>query len=104
MIQIISVIISGIFSILVIILTHEISLINKNRDNRITESLLLFKLVSSTMNLTKGIATALKRGYCNGDVDLAIKEVEESKKEYEEFLHKIAISEIEKKWGIYEIY
>ena len=66
----------------------------KQRQRRIEESMLSLKLMNANCELAIGTALAVKRGYANGELEEGITAVKEAQKEYEEFLHRIAVEDM----------
>lgn len=66
----------------------------KQEERRIRESMLSLKLMNANCELTVGTALAVKRGYANGELESGIKAVKEAQKEYEDFLHSIAVEDM----------
>lgn len=63
---------------------------------RAQESRLQLQLISANMDLTVGVAMALKNGHCNGEVEAGLKAVKEAKANYEQFLDGIALQHLTK--------
>ena len=53
-------------------------------------------MMSANSELTVGVAWALKRGHCNGEVEKGLKAVEDAQREYTEYLEGIALDHIKK--------
>ena len=51
-------------------------------------------MINANCQLTVGVAMALKRGKCNGEVEQGLAAIENATKEYEQFLEGIAIEHI----------
>ena len=51
-------------------------------------------MIDAECKLTVGVAMALKRGHCNGEVEAGLAAVQKTTKEYERFLEDIAIEHI----------
>lgn len=61
---------------------------------RFEEAKLSLQMQEANNQLTVGIAYALKRGRCNGEVEEGLKAMDKANKEYLKFLSDIAIDEI----------
>lgn len=70
--------------------------VEKRAELRAQESTLNLKMLNANSQLTIGVAMALKRGHCNGEVEEGLKAVQDANKEYTEFLEKIALEKISK--------
>lgn len=62
-------------------------------ERRAKESLLSMKLMNANCQLTVGVAMALKRGECNGEVEEGLALVKEAMGEYQDFHEKIVVKE-----------
>ena len=51
-------------------------------------------MLNANCQLTVGVAMALKRGHCNGEVEAGLAAIEKTTKDYEQFLEGIAIDHI----------
>lgn len=63
---------------------------------RSKEGRLQLAMLNANSKLTVGVAMALKRGHCNGEVEEGLKAIAEANKEYEEFMEGIAIDHLKK--------
>lgn len=63
---------------------------------RAEESHLSLRLMNANCKLTVGVATALKHGHCNGEVEEGLAAVKDAQGDYEKFLEGIAIAHITK--------
>lgn len=63
---------------------------------RAKEAKLQLKMQHANSKLTVGVAMALKRGHCNGEVEEGLRAVNEADAEYSAFLENIAIEHIKK--------
>lgn len=61
---------------------------------RAKEGRLQLRMLNANSQLTVGVAMALKRGHCNGEVEEGLKAVKEANDEYTKFLEDIAINNI----------
>ena len=66
----------------------------KRNDRRQRESLLLLGMVSASIDLTVGVAMALKHGHANGEIESGLKAVEKAQEEYQAFHDTIALEQI----------
>lgn len=58
---------------------------------RAKEGKLQLAMINANCELTRGIANAMKNGYCNGDVEKGLEEMDKASKDYQIFLEKLAI-------------
>ena len=63
-------------------------------EQRAKEGRLQLAMINANCQLTVGVAMALKRGHCNGEVEAGLAAIEKTTKEYEQFLEGIAIDHI----------
>lgn len=63
---------------------------------RAKEARLQLAMMSANSELTVGVAWALKRGHCNGEVEKGLKAVEDAQREYTEYLEGIALDHLKK--------
>ena len=61
---------------------------------RAQESLLSMKLVYTSLNLSQETAVAVKKGKSNGELEAAIAGADEAKREYYDFINRIAVKQI----------
>lgn len=61
---------------------------------RIKESRLQLAMIAANSELTVGVAMALKRGQCNGEVESGLTAVQDARKKYNEFLEDVAMEHI----------
>lgn len=66
----------------------------KRAEQRAKEGKLQLSMLDANCKLTVGVAMALKRGHCNGEVEEGLKAVEETQAEYYRFLDGIAIDSL----------
>lgn len=63
-------------------------------EQRAKEGRLQLKLIAANNKLTVGVATALKNGYANGEVEEGLRDVNAAQLEYRRFLEETAIGQI----------
>ncbi len=63
-------------------------------EQRAKEGRLQLKMMDANTKLTVGVAMALKRGECNGEVEEGLAAVEAANKEYTQFLEGVALDQI----------
>lgn len=68
--------------------------IEHRAEQRAKEGRLQLAMINANCQLTVGVAMALKRGHCNGEVETGLAAIEKTTKEYEQFLEGIAIDHI----------
>ena len=68
--------------------------INERAALRSKETKLLMDMIRANNQLSVGIAWALKRGHCNGEVEDGLKKVKEAEDNYLEFVSQIARDDI----------
>lgn len=68
--------------------------IDRRAEQRAKEGRLQLAMIDAECKLTVGVAMALKRGHCNGEVEAGLAAVQKTTKEYERFLEDIAIEHI----------
>ena len=61
---------------------------------RAREAKLQLAMIAANSELTVGVATALKNGHSNGEVEEGLKAVKEANLEYTRFLEEVAINKI----------
>jgi len=59
-------------------------------EQRKKENILAMRLTHANTKLTIGVATALKVGHANGEIEEGLKAVKEANEEYERFLQEVA--------------
>lgn len=98
--ELVCTIISGICTIIVAyISTNNAKHIKKSEERakvRTEAQFIQMKMQSANTKLTDAVAVAIKRGYANGEVEEAQKQVEEAEAEYEDFIKKQAAKTIAK--------
>lgn len=72
------------------------AIVEKRAEQRAKEGKLQLAMLNANCKLTVGVAMALKRGHCNGEVEEGLKAVEETQAEYYKFLDGIAIDSLTK--------
>lgn len=70
--------------------------IDRRAAQRAKEGRLQLAMIDADCKLTVGVAMALKRGDCNGEVEAGLEAVRKTTKEYEQFLEGIAMDHITK--------
>lgn len=73
---------------------EESERVNRRAEQRAKEGRLQLAMINANCQLTVGVAMALKRGHCNGEVEAGLAAIEKTTKEYEQFLEGIAIEHI----------
>ena len=68
--------------------------IDRRAEQRAKEGRLQLAMINALSQLTVGVAMALKRGHCNGEVETGLQAVQQTTKEYEQFLEGIGIEHI----------
>lgn len=68
--------------------------IDRRAEQRAKEDRLQLAMINALSQLTVGVAMALKRGHCNGEVEDGLKAVQQTSREYEQFLEGIGIDHI----------
>lgn len=68
--------------------------VNRRAEQRAKEGRLQLAMLNANCQLTVGVAMALKRGHCNGEVEAGLAAIEKTTKDYEQFLEGIAIDHI----------
>ena len=100
MTEIISATLAAVASIICAVIARQASLREKKSEERaeqrMKESLLSMKLANANCKLTVGVAMALKRGECNGEVEEGLEAVKEATAEYEEFHSKLIAKQLTK--------
>lgn len=51
-------------------------------------------MIDANCKLTVGVAMALKRGHCNGEVEQGLAAIQKTQRDYEQFLEGIGIDHI----------
>ena len=51
-------------------------------------------MIAANSELTVGVAMALKKGQCNGEVEAGLKAVQEANRKYKDFLETVAMEHI----------
>ena len=64
------------------------------REKRAKEGRLQLAMIDANCKLTVGVAMALKRGHCNGEVEQGLAAIQKTQREYEQFLEGIGIDHI----------
>lgn len=99
-VTIITALISATATIIVAVISKNVKKQNERSEEetrlRAKEAKLQLKMLHANSKLTIGVAMALKRGHCNGEVEEGLKAVEEADAEYSAFLENIAIEHIKK--------
>lgn len=72
----------------------ETERVDRRAEQRAKEGRLQLAMLNANCQLTVGVAMALKRGHCNGEVEAGLEAVQKTTKEYEQFLEGIAIDQI----------
>lgn len=73
---------------------EETERVDRRAEQRAKEGRLQLAMINANCQLTVGVAMALKRGKCNGEVEQGLAAIEKTTKEYEQFLEGIAIEHI----------
>ena len=68
--------------------------VDRRAEQRAKEGRLQLAMIDANSKLTVGVAMALKRGHCNGEVEAGLQAVQQTTKEYERFLEGIGIDHI----------
>ena len=68
--------------------------INRRAEQRAKEGRLQLAMIDANCKLTVGVAMALKRGHCNGEVEQGLAAVQKTQHDYEQFLEGIGIDHI----------
>ena len=68
--------------------------VNRRAEQRAKEGRLQLAMINALSQLTVGVAMALKRGHCNGEVEAGLKAVQQTSRESEQFLEGIGIDHI----------
>ena len=68
--------------------------INRRAEQRAKEGRLQLAMIDANCKLTVGVAMALKRGHCNGEVEQGLAAIQKTQREYEQFLEGIGIDHI----------
>ena len=63
-------------------------------EQRAKEGRLQLAMLDANCRLTVGVAMALKRGHCNGEVEQGLAAIKKTQHEYEQFLEGIALDQI----------
>ena len=61
---------------------------------RAKEGRLQLAMIAANSELTVGVAMALKKGQCNGEVEAGLKAVQEANRKYKDFLETVAMEHI----------
>lgn len=95
---IISAVISACAAIICAVIGRRTAIKDKKNEERAEqrakESLLSMQLMNANCKLTVGVAMALKRGQCNGEVEEGLAAVEEATKAYEDFHSNLVIKQL----------
>lgn len=70
--------------------------VEKRAAQRAKEGRLQLAMLNANSKLTVGVAMALKRGHCNGEVEEGLKAIADANEEYEQFLEGIALDHLKK--------
>ncbi len=73
---------------------EEAERVDRRAEQRAKEGRLQLAMINANCQLTVGVAMALKRGRCNGEVEQGLVAVDKATREYEQFLEGIAIDHI----------
>lgn len=99
-IAVITAVISSTATIIVAVINKNVKKQNQRSEEeqilRAKEAKLQLKMLHANSKLTIGVAMALKRGHCNGEVEEGLKAVQDADAEYQTFLEQIAIEHIKK--------
>ena len=68
--------------------------INRRAEQRAKEGRLQLAMIDANCKLTVGVAMALKRGHCNGEVEQGLAAIQRTQRDYEQFLEGIGIDHI----------
>lgn len=68
--------------------------IDRRAEQRAKEGRLQLAMLDANCRLTVGVAMALKRGHCNGEVEQGLAAINRTQHEYEQFLEGIALDQI----------
>lgn len=68
--------------------------IDRRAEQRAKEGRLQLAMLDANCRLTVGVAMALKRGHCNGEVEQGLAAIKKTQHEYEQFLEGIALDQI----------
>lgn len=68
--------------------------VERRAEQRAKEGRLQLAMIDANCQLTVGVAMALKRGKCNGEVEAGLSAVQKTTKDYERFLEGIAMDHI----------
>lgn len=66
----------------------------KREKRRREEMFLSLQMASANSALTVGVAWALKRGHCNGEVEEGLRKVAEAEEAYKKFMQEVVVEEI----------
>lgn len=61
---------------------------------RAKEGRLQLAMIAANSELTVGVAIALKKGQCNGEVEAGLRAVQEANRKYKDFLETVAMEHI----------
>jgi len=67
--------------------------VNRRAEQRAKEGRQL-AMIDANCKLTVGVAMALKRGHCNGEVEQGLAAIQKTQRDYEQFLEGIGIDHI----------
>lgn len=68
--------------------------LDRRAEQRAREGRLQLAMIDANCKLTVGVAMALKRGHCNGEVEQGLAAIQKTQREYEQFLEGIGIDHI----------
>lgn len=68
--------------------------LDRRAEQRAKEGRLQLSMLDANCRLTVGVAMALKRGHCNGEVEQGLAAIKKTQHEYEQFLEGIALDQI----------
>ena len=95
LISIINSLITACTTILCAIVTNRnIKSEKQRKESKVDESKLLSQMIDANNQLTVGVATALKNGKANGEVEQGLRAVNEANKNYRDFMETTAIEYI----------
>ena len=66
----------------------------RRAEQRAKEGRLQLAMIDANCKLTVGVAMALKRGHCNGEVEQGLAAIQKTQRDYEQFLEGIGIDHI----------